>query len=387
MKKIIVLGSTGSIGRQTLEVVRKFRQDFKIIALGANRNIRILSRQIKEFKPKYIYIANSIIANRFKKSHRRLNVITGEKNLKELISKKEIDLVVNAVVGSAGILPTFWAAQAKKDIALANKESLVAAGSIITKIVKKNRVNILPVDSEHSAVWQCLLGEEINSIKRIILTCSGGPFYKKSKKELENVKPEEAIKHPRWKMGKKISIDSATLMNKGFEVIEAKHLFNLPLEKIKVVIHPQSIVHSMVEFNDGSVKALLSEPDMRLPIQNALTYPQRKSQIIKTLDFRNLSLDFFEPDFDRFPCFCQAIKAIKIGGTMPAVLNAANEIAVDLFLKKKISFLDISKLNKFVMNRHQVVKNPTISGIVRADKWAKKEAFFGLNKALKDGLN
>ncbi|MEW6408065.1 MAG: 1-deoxy-D-xylulose-5-phosphate reductoisomerase [Patescibacteria group bacterium] len=369
MKNIVILGSTGSIGRQTLEVAKKL--NYKVFGISCQNNFDVLKKQILEFRPEYALIANG---GKFGNKIDKTKILYGPGSFKKLVSHKKIDLVVNALVGAAGILPSYWTLQAKKDLALANKESLVCAGNIIIKAAKKNKVKILPIDSEHSAIWQCLQGENKKNIKKIILTCSGGPFFGKSRAKLKNVKIKQVLNHPTWQMGKKITVDSATLMNKGFEIIEACHLFNVSLEKIKVIVHPESIIHSMVEFYDGSIKAQISSPDMRVPIQYALTWPERKNGgLVKDLNFIDLKINFKKPDIKTFFCLDLARKAFKISGTAPAVLNAANEEAVKLFLTGKIKFLDIERINKQIMSQHKVVKNPKLNDILKADKWARKK--------------
>ncbi len=352
MKKILVLGSTGSIGINTLELVRNFPGQFEIAGLSTNSNIEILEKQIEEFKPANVVVVNELKAEELKKKiGNKCEVISGEKGLTEISSLGNYDVFVSALVGFAGLSPTICAIKQKKRIALANKETLVVAGEIIIKLCKEYGVELLPIDSEHSAIFQCLVGESKNDISKIILTASGGPFLNKKKNELENVTIAEALNHPNWKMGNKITIDSATMMNKGLEMIEAYWLFNLPKEKIDVVIHPQSIIHSMVEFNDGSIKAQLSSPDMKLPILYALTYPKRYNYSGVPTDLKKISqLTFFEPDFDKFACLKKAYDVIEEGGTAPCILNAANEIAVDRFLSGKIKFTQIPELIDDALN-------------------------------------
>ncbi|MEK7238162.1 MAG: 1-deoxy-D-xylulose-5-phosphate reductoisomerase, partial [Nitrospirota bacterium] len=342
MKKICILGSTGSIGRTTLEVVRQFPGRFKVIGIAAKNNINLLESQINTFNPEVVAVSDESAAGELKKKNLPVEILTGEKGLIEAATLRHADMVVSAIVGSAGLMPTFAAVSAGKNIALASKESIVMAGSIIMSEASKKGVSIIPVDSEHSAIFQCLAGREKNEIRRIILTASGGPFLKKSISELETVTPEAALKHPNWQMGKKITIDSATLMNKGLEVIEAYWLFGVPVEKIKVLLHPQSIVHSMVEFIDGSIMAQMSVPDMKGPISYALSYPDRFEGVLPSLDFSRVKeLTFEEPDFVKYRCLSLTYDALKAGGTMPSVLNAANEIAVDAFLNRRILFTEI----------------------------------------------
>src|SRR3989338_6191632 len=327
MKHISILGSTGSIGTQTLEIVRQFPDEFKIVGLTANKNSELLLKQIKEFKPKAAAIMDKSKVDDLL-NFSSCQVYSGIEGLNKIATMQEADAVINSLVGSIGVEPTYNAIRAKKNVALANKETLVAAGSIIMDEVKKNNVNLMPIDSEHSAIFQCLNGEKINEVEKITLTCSGGPFKNLTKEQLNNVTKEDALNHPTWNMGNKITIDSATLMNKGFEVIEAYWLYGIDYEKINVVIHPQSIIHSLVEFHDKSVIAQLGMPDMKTPIQYALSYPNRFSNMNKSLNLEEIkSLDFWEPDVERFPCLKYAYEAGNINGTMPCVMNAANEIA------------------------------------------------------------
>ncbi|TET26971.1 MAG: 1-deoxy-D-xylulose-5-phosphate reductoisomerase [Dehalococcoidia bacterium] len=363
--RLAVLGSTGSIGQQTLEVVRALPHRFCIVGLAAGKNISLLSQQIDEFKPRFAYYQG-------KKSpaYPDCQLLSAE----EIAGHPEIDTVVIATPGRAGLMPTLAAVKAGKTVALANKESLVMAGEIITSQAKKNKARILPVDSEHSAIWQCLQGEK-EKVSQLILTASGGPFYGYSPARLEKVSVQQALKHPSWRMGRKVTIDSATLMNKGLEVIEAHWLFNIAVDSIRVLIHPQSIVHSMVEFTDGSVKAQLSYPDMRLPIQYALTYPERLPNLqLPRLDWGNISQLTFEPaDLDAFPCLKLAIEAGKKGGTYPAVLCAADEVAVDLFLSQRIKFTAIACLIEEILGHHQATAQPSLSQIIAADHWARQK--------------
>jgi 1-deoxy-D-xylulose-5-phosphate reductoisomerase len=373
LKAISILGSTGSIGTQTLDVVRNLG-NIEVKALSTNKNIDLLEKQIEEFHPKKVAVMDDEKAYELKKRiGSKIEVLKGLEGLCEIAEMDETDTVVTSVVGVIGLIPTFKAIQKKKNIALANKETLVTAGKIIMEEAKKNNVSIYPVDSEHSAIFQCLQGNAHNKISRIILTASGGPFRGKSLKELEMVTVEEALKHPNWEMGAKITIDSATMMNKGLEVIEAKWLFDVELNQIEVLVHPQSIIHSMVEFEDGSIMAQMGEPDMRLPIQYALTYPKRITNNWPRINFRQRNmLSFEEVDLSVFKCLQLAYDALKIGGTMPAVLNAANEVAVDKFLKKEINFLDIAKIIEATMEKHELIKNPSLSDILDVDQWARK---------------
>lgn len=364
---LVVLGSTGSIGRQTLDVVRALPGRFKIIGLAAGENTTLLKEQIKEFEPQYFF-------------HTSKNEQTDFPNqryisMEEMAAPPEVDTVVVATPGGAGLKPTLAAVRAGKKVALSNKESLVSAGSIIMPEAVEYNASILPVDSEHSAIWQCFEGEDKKCAK-IVLTASGGPFRGYTKKQLEEVTPEQALKHPSWKMGKKVTIDSATLFNKGMEVIEAHWLFGIPYEVISVLVHPQSIIHSMVEFRDGSTKAQLGVPDMRLPIQYALTYGERiNNPEIPGIDWTKIDkLDFEQPDMEAFPCLKLAIDAGKEGGTAPAVLCAADEVAVSLFLAHRIKFNHIAQLIAKTLDKHQIIKQPTLEDIYAADQWAREAA-------------
>lgn len=375
MKKICILGSTGSIGRTTLEVVRQFPGRFKVIGIAAKNNINLLESQINTFNPEVVAVYDESAAGELKKKNLPVEILTGEKGLIEVATLRHADMVVSAIVGSAGLMPTFSAVSAGKNIALASKESIVMAGSIIMSEASKKGVSIIPVDSEHSAIFQCLAGRKKNEIRRIILTASGGPFLKKPISELETVTPEAALKHPNWQMGKKITIDSATLMNKGLEVIEAYWLFGLPVEKIKVLLHPQSIVHSMVEFIDGSIMAQMSVPDMKCPISYALSYPDRFEDVLPSLDFSRVKeLTFEEPDFVKYRCLSLTYDALKAGGTMPSVLNAANEVAVDAFLNRRILFTEIPDIVSNTMAQHEVSECNTIESIIDASNRAREDA-------------
>ena len=366
IKKLAVLGSTGSIGQQTLQVVRAFPHRFHIVALAAGKNTDLLAKQISEFKPRFVYYQG-----------RKTCLANAEYeflSLEDIACHPQVDIVVIATSGKSGLSPTLAAVKAGKNVALANKESLVMAGEIITDEAKQNSAQILPIDSEHSAIWQCLNGES-QKATRLILTASGGPFYRYSPAQLEKVTVEQALRHPSWQMGRKVTIDSATLMNKGLEVIEAHWLFNMPYDNIKVLIHPQSIVHSMVEFVDGSIKAQLSYPDMRLPIQYALSYPERlNNPQLPRLDWSHINnLAFDQPDLDTFPCLKLAIEAGKKGGTYPTVLCAADEVVVELFLSQRIKFTDIAHLIEQVLEQHQAIAYPTLEEIMAADAWAREK--------------
>ena len=363
--RIAVLGSTGSIGQQTLEVVRALPRQFQIVALAAGKNSDLLSRQIDEFKPGFVYYQDKEPHSRL--AHAAYEFLSAE----DIACHPEVDTVVVATSGRAGLIPLLAAVKAGKKVCLANKESLVTAGKIITDEARLSGALILPVDSEHSAIWQCLNGER-QKPAQLILTASGGPFRHYSATRLEEVTVEQALRHPSWQMGRKVTIDSATLMNKGLEVIEAYWLFDIPFASIKVLIHPQSIIHSMVEFIDGSIKAQLSYPDMRLPIQYALSYPERLANPqLPRLDWDNItSLTFEQPDFDKFSCLKLAIEAGRKGGTYPAVLCAADEVAVDLFLSKRIKFGDIARYVEKALEQHQAIAEPSLEEIIAADAWA-----------------
>ena len=383
MKHISILGSTGSIGTQTLEIVKQHPDEFKVVGLTANKNSELLLKQIKEFKPKAVAIMDKSKVDDLL-NFSSCQVYSGIEGLNRIATLDEANAVVNALVGSVGIEPTYNAIKSKKNIALANKETLVAAGSVILDEAKKNNISLMPIDSEHSAIFQCLNGENIKEVSKITITCSGGPFKKYTMQQLENANVQDALKHPTWNMGNKITIDSATLMNKGFEVIETHWLYGIDYEKIKIVIHPQSIVHSLVEFVDKSVIAQLGLPDMKTPIQYALTYPKRFQNFSKSLDLAEIKkLEFSEPDFEMFPCLKYAYEAGTIGGTLPAAMNAANEIAVQAFLDNKIRFLDIARLVRKMMDEHKIIKNPSLNEILETDKKTKEET----NKIIEEELS
>jgi 1-deoxy-D-xylulose-5-phosphate reductoisomerase len=372
-KNIAILGSTGSIGTQTLDVVRNLHS-INVCVLTTNQNIELLERQIIEFSPQLVCIMNTEKGNelRAKLNNPNLEIVTGLEGLIKAAIFDCVDTVVTAVSGNIGIKPTFEAIRAGKDIALANKETLIAAGGIIIQLAKDYGVHIYPVDSEHSAIYQCLQGSAENKISRILLTASGGPFRGRTKQGLEKVTVAEALNHPVWSMGKKNTIDSATLMNKGLEMIEAKWLFDVDVSQIEVLIHPQSIIHSAVEFEDNAIIAQLSEPDMRLPIQYALTYPQRVKSPCKKIDFTFQDyLSFEKPDLETFRCLKLAYFAIEVGGTMPAVLNAANEVAIERFLVGDITFLEIPDLIEQTMNAHKSKLHYNLDDLLEADNWAK----------------
>lgn len=370
MKKISILGSTGSIGTQTLEIVRD-NNDLQVEALVAKSNIELLEEQVREFKPKLVCVYDDEKAKVLKDNIKDLNieVVSGMDGMIECATIESAEIVVTAVVGMIGILPTIEAIKSGKYIALANKETLVTAGHIIIPLAKENNVKIYPVDSEHSAIFQSINGEDKKEIKKIILTASGGPFRGKKIEDLQDIRPEDALKHPNWSMGRKITIDSATMVNKGLEVIEAKWLFDVDFDKIQVVVHPQSIIHSMVEYVDGAVMAQLGMPDMKLPIQYALFYPNRRVMNNNKLDFYKLgSISFEEPDMETFRGLKLAYEVGRTGGSLPTVYNAANEKAVELFLNNKIKFLDIYKIIEKCVDKHSVINNPSIEEILEVER-------------------
>ena len=370
MKTIAVLGSTGSIGTQTLEVARA-NGDLKIAALAAGRNVKLLEKQIREFSPKVVAVWEEAAATELKNAVSDLDVkiVTGMDGLIEISTLPEVEVLVTAIVGMIGIRPTVEAIKAGKDIALANKETLVTAGHIIMPLAREHGVKILPVDSEHSAIFQALNGEHHEQIDKLLITASGGPFRGKKREDLEKVKLEDALKHPNWAMGQKITIDSATLVNKGLEVMEAKWLFQVDLDQIKVVVQPQSVIHSMVQFVDGGIIAQLGTPDMKLPIQYALYYPDRRYLAGERLDFAKLGqITFEEPDMETFLGLPLAMKASQMGGSMPTVFNAANERAVSKFLQRKIGFTDIYQIIIESMEHHKVQQQPTIEEILDTEK-------------------
>jgi 1-deoxy-D-xylulose-5-phosphate reductoisomerase len=365
VKKIAILGSTGSIGQQTLDIVRKFPDKLKVVGLACGNNRVIFEDQLHEFNPKFVFSACSF----------PLITVMKPMSMEEMASQPDVDIVVVATTGKAGLGPTISALKAGKTVAIANKETLVMAGELITGMVAQYGSTILPIDSEHCAVWQCLQGES-HKISRLLLTASGGPFFGMTKAQLADVTVDEALNHPTWKMGKKVTIDSATLFNKGLEVIEAHWLFNIPYDNIEIIIHRQSIIHSMIEFVDGSIKAQLSTPDMHLPIQYALLYPERTANNdIKPLSFNAMQSLTLEPvKYDNFPCLKLALEAAKKGGTYPAVLCAADEVAVDLFINRKIRFLQIAEVIERTMALHKPVPKPSLDEIIESDKWAGETA-------------
>lgn len=370
MKKVLILGSTGSIGVNALNVIRKFPDRFSVAGLTVNSNISTLSEQIEEFNPEFVVVNNQSKAKELAKTlNRKIEIISSENGLVEAAKKYDYDILIGAIVGFAGLAPTLEAIKRGKRIALANKETLVVAGEIVTRLVAENGAEIIPVDSEHSAIYQCLVGENLNEVEKLILTASGGPFLNKEKSFFDNATVKEALNHPNWKMGSKITIDSATMMNKGLEVIEAHWLFGLPMDKISVVIHPQSIIHSMVQFVDGSIKAQLGLPDMKLPIQYALTFPERLSNDFERTNLPLINnLNFFEPDFNKFECLKLAYQALNTGGTSPCILNAANEVAVEKFLNGDIRFSEIPKLINKALDKIENHSNPDIETIYECDR-------------------
>lgn len=376
MRKISILGSTGSIGTQTLEVVENLKE-IKVMAITGNHNITLLEEQARKFLPELVAVMDEKNAEILKErlSDMNIRVVSGMDGLVEAAVYEGVDTVVTSVVGNVGLKPTFEAIRAGKNIALANKETLVSAGQLVMDLAKKHHIHIYPVDSEHSAIFQSLQGNEGNKIERILLTASGGPFRGKKREELLHVTAADALKHPNWSMGNKITIDSATLMNKGLEVMEAKWLFGVDVDQIEVLVHPQSIVHSAVEYEDGAIVAQLGEPDMRVPIQYALTYPKRVKNPFPRIDFTQRNhLTFDKPDMDTFKCLSLAYRALKTGGTLPAVLNGANEVAVARFLKGDIGFLDIPELIEQTMDAYTVKYEYTLEDLLEADAWAKDYA-------------
>ena len=373
MKKITILGVSGSIGTQAVDVIKAHQDLFKLVAISVNKNVDLAIKIAEELKVKHICLASKIAVEENIKKYPDFIFHYGEEGLKEIATLSEVDIVLNSIIGFAGLKPTIAAIESKKDIALANKETLVVAGELIMNLVKKHQINLLPVDSEHSAIFQCLNGENKNEINRLIITASGGSFRDRSRNDLKNVTVAEALNHPNWSMGAGITIDSATMFNKGLEVIEAKWLFDLSYDQIDVVIHPESIIHSMVEFRDYSTIAQLSNPDMRMPIQYAFTYPNREKLFgVQPLDFTKIrNLTFSPVDMKRFPALELSYQVGRIGGSLPAVLNGAKEKAVELFLNNKIQFLDIEWLVQEAINKHQVVFSTSLKQLIEADHWAR----------------
>ena len=374
-KKIAILGSTGSIGTNTLNIARALNQEIKVKALAARSNISLLEPQIREFKPEIVAVYEEEKALELKKTFPHLKIVSGMEGLLEVATHSEVDFVVSAMTGAVGILPTAEAIKAGKTIGLANKEVLVAAGAYIMSLAQEKGVSILPIDSEHSAIFQCLQGNSLKDVRRLILTASGGPFLHTSQEDLKKVTLEKALAHPTWSMGSKVTIDSSTLMNKGFEVIEAHFLFGISLDKIEVVIHPQSIIHSFVEYSDGSILAQMSEPTMMIPIQYALTYPERRGSLLEPFVFTKHSrLEFFPPDRERFRCLDLAFKALSKGGSAPCYLNAANEVLVSRFCKKEIRWHEIGEKLEALLMKHEVLHSLDLDGLLKVDALARKEA-------------
>ncbi|MBR3091065.1 MAG: 1-deoxy-D-xylulose-5-phosphate reductoisomerase [Bacteroidetes bacterium] len=369
-RKICILGATGSIGTQSLDIVRKKRDLFEVQTLTTNVNIELLEKQCVEFNPKNVVISDLNSYNRFKEiTTFKGNILFGTDALQQVASDKECDLIISSLVGFAGVLPTLRAIEAGIDVAIANKETLVSAGKIITDAAKKNNVNLLPIDSEHNAILQSIVGEKKTYIEKLILTASGGPFFNLDKSLFSSITTQQALNHPNWKMGNKVTIDSATMMNKGFEVMEAYWLFGIDINRIDVLIHPQSIIHSLVQFIDGSVKAQLGMPDMRIPISFALNYPNRFYFDFKRLDLSEIcNLQFFKPDLEKFVCLKIAFEAIKKGGNCPAIVNAANEIAVNAFISEKIKFIDIPKYIELALQTVKFIDNPSLDDILETDR-------------------
>lgn len=379
MKQIAILGSTGSIGCNTLRVVEAFKNEFRVAALGAGSNVELLAEQVEQFRPRVVSVSDEASADQFRHELKKRGVVEcpkisiGVEGLSEVATVDEAEIVIGAVVGALGLLPTYRALELGRRVALANKETLVVAGELMTKAAEKSGAELLPVDSEHNALHQCLRGEKRHELKRLVLTASGGPFRTASREDIEQATPAQALKHPTWRMGSKITIDSATLMNKGLEVIEAHWLFNCTADEIDIVVHPQSVVHSMIELVDGSIIAQLGVTDMRHAIQYALTYPDRRPAQLPPLDLATLSkLEFFPPDTEKFPCVRLAYEALRAGGTMPAVLNAANEIAVAAFLDEKIKFGDIPRLIGAVCTAHTLQPASSLDAVLAADKWSRE---------------
>lgn len=375
MKNVVILGSTGFIGQSALSVLEDFPDRFNIFGLSTNVNLRALRSQIQKHKPKAVVVFDPENYEKLKKDPalKRTKVLMGMGGVKSLVAFAEVDLVINALVGGVGLVPSLEALKAKKKLLLANKEALVMAGDLIKRQARKSGIEILPIDSEHVAIKQCLMSGKRKEVKNLILTASGGPFYN-SKRDFKKIKVEEALSHPTWSMGKKITIDSATLMNKGLEIIEAHYLFDIAPEKIKVLIHPQSVVHSLVEFVDGSMIAQMSVPDMKLPIKYALFYPERMGSKNFSLDLPSIrNLTFTQPDHQKFPSLKLSYQALRVGGTAPCVLNAANEATVDAFLKQRLCFADIISVVEEVLKSHKVVKKPKLKEILEADIWAREK--------------
>jgi 1-deoxy-D-xylulose-5-phosphate reductoisomerase len=380
MKQISLIGSTGSIGKSTLSVVQHLPDRFSVFALAANSSVELLADQVAAFRPRVVGIADAKYVDRFHQTCREKSlatpeIVVGREGFRQITTASPVDIVVSAAVGAAGLWPTYTAVAAGKTVALANKEAMVIAGELLRKTSGMTGSRIIPIDSEHCAIDQCLRSGNHEEVRRLILTASGGPFRETPAGHLARVTPEEALKHPTWRMGRRITIDSATLMNKGLEVIEARWLFSVPSQKIDIMVHPQSIIHSMVEFVDGSIVAQLGTADMRQPIQYALTYPERVTSPVEPLDWSTVSrLDFSPPDRAKFPCISLAYKAIDAGGTAPAVLNAADEIAVERFLERRIAFTEIPNVIRATLEAHDHQKASSLDSVIEADRWAREFA-------------
>lgn len=377
MKNVAILGSTGSIGRSSLEVIDKLSHRFRVVGLAAGRNTQLLEEQVEKFKPKIVSVEREDEAGEFRRKFkdRSVRVTFSQEGAEEVAGFKENDIVISAITGIEGLRPTLAAVAAGKKVALANKESMVVAGPLLRDLVEKSGAQVIPVDSEHSGVFQCLAKERMEAVKKVILTASGGPFFRKSSQEMEEVTIEDALNHPRWKMGKKVTVDSATLMNKGLELIEAHWLFGIEPQKLEVLIHPQSIVHSLVEMNDGSVLAQLSPTDMRVPIQFALTYPERENSVLPSLDLKQIGcLEFFAPDVEKFPLLKIARQALDEGASFPIALNAANEVAVDAFLKSELKFLEISGVVSKTVESHRKKEVHDLESIFSVDRETRQKA-------------
>ena len=384
MKNLSILGSTGSIGRNALEIVAMFPERFSVKALAGKDNINLLAGQVANFSPDIAVVYDETRAVELKRllpSGSRVEIMYGQEGYRTAATYDSVDMVVTAVVGAAGLIPTLAAIEAGKNIALANKETLVMAGEIVIKRAARNHVNIIPIDSEHSAIFQCIAGNRREDLDKILLTASGGPFLNRPENEFVKIKPRDALNHPTWQMGKKVSIDSATLMNKGLEVIEAKYLFGISQEMIEVLIHPQSVIHSMVSFKDGAVMAQLGIPDMKGAIAYALSYPERLALEQPLPDFAGIgALTFERPDLNKFPCLDLAYQACQSGETLPAVLNAANEMAVQAFLKQRVPFVKIPEVIGKTMESHTVLTNPSFDDIIESDRWAREQARYLIDR-------
>lgn len=375
MKRIAILGSTGSIGKSTLHVARHLGNSVRVTALAAKSNIDLLEKQAEEFTPDFIAVYDKDKALELQRRLPHIPILAGMEGLKAVAQHANADLIISAMTGTLGLVPTIAAINAGKDVGLANKEALVSGGALVMSLVKEKGVRLIPIDSEHSAIFQCLNGENVATVRRLILTSSGGPFRNHTSEQLNDISVDQALRHPTWSMGPKVTIDSSTLMNKGLEVIEAHWLFNMPLDQIDVIIHPQSIIHSMVEFVDNSIMAQMGEPNMITPIQYAITYPDRLEGSLKKFDFtKSETLQFFTPDMDKFRCLALAYQAILAGGTFPCYLNAANEILVNRFLDRKISWKEIGNKLEQLMSRHSVTSINSLDDVIAVDTQAREEA-------------